>query len=81
MLVEHQFHIHKSYHNPWFVEMAVTLWDADKPVIYPNENNVLVKRLFDGTTTPLINEKDEVKVKQFDKRYDEPFEDDGAYAD
>lgn len=78
MLVEHRFEIHKSYYNPWFIEMAISLWDRDKGVIYPNEKNELVKRFNDGTTEPV---KPVEEVKLFDKRYEKPFEDDGAYAD
>jgi hypothetical protein len=78
--VEHKFIYHKSYFNPWFIPMAIALWNENKGVIYPNENNVLVKRFNTGITI-LVKTDHRVKEKPFDKRYDEPFEDDGAYAD
>ena len=78
MLYEHKLRIDKKYYNPYFREMALSLWEINKPVIYPNDKNEIVERHFDGKE--VVVKKNNLK-KEFDKRYEQPFEDDGAYAD
>ena len=66
-------------HHPYFKTIAEYHWSNGEPVIYRNENGKLIEHWFDGTYNEIEEEEEEVPI--MDKRYEKPFEDDGAYAD
>jgi len=71
--MKHQ--INFENHHPYFKTIVEYHWSNDLPVIYTNEQGQLIQHWSDGKIELLED------IEEFDKRYDEPFEDDGAYAD
>lgn len=61
--------------HPYFKAIVEYNWANGNPVIYTNEQGRLIQHWSDGRIDYLVDED------EYDKRYDEPFEDDGAYAD
>lgn len=61
--------------HPYFKAIVEYNWANGNPVIYTNEQGRLIQHWADGRIDYLEDED------EYDKRYDEPFEDDGAYAD
>jgi hypothetical protein len=64
--------------HPYIDVIAQYHWNNDMPFIYTNRKGKLIQQWADGSIDYLVDEETE---HRFDKRYEEPFEDDGAYAD
>jgi hypothetical protein len=69
--------------HPYFKLMLDYHWMNGLPIVYRNKENKLVEHYSDGKINVIrdFNEEEQEKKYSFDKRYEEPFEDDGAYAD
>jgi len=71
--------IEESQIHPYLKTMVEYHWQNNMPFIYLNRQGKLVQQWADGTIEYLVDEEEE--NNKFDKRYEKPFEDDGAYAD
>jgi hypothetical protein len=68
--------------HPYLYEMVNYHWNNGLPFVYTNTKGQVVQQWRNGKIEVLddILSQDDIII-DFDKRYEEPFEDDGAYAD
>ena len=72
--------IDENNKHPYTDTMARYHWLNNQPFVYTNSKGSLVQQWVDGRIDYLVD--DDTKHSTLnDKRYEQPFEDDGAYAD
>ena len=71
--------IDESQRHPYLDVIVQYHWQNNMPFIYTNRKGELIQQWSDGRVEHLVDE--DYYDTKFDKRYEEPFEDDGAYAD